>query len=647
MRILIIHQYYKRGDTAGGSRWNEMARVWREAGHDVTVLAGMYDFRTAANYPEYRGKLIAVERTEDDIEVRRVYTPASYDKNYLWRALAYFSFLFLGAIACVFTRKRFDVVVASSPPLTVGPLGVVISICKSVPLVFEIRDLWPESAIDTGVLTNPYLIKLLYMAESLSYRFSKRINALTPAFRQALRDRKGIPAGHIWMIPNAADLEIVTPGPRDNAVRARHNWQDRFVALYTGAHGRANHLWQLIDAAEKLKDDPDFLIACLGNGMERDKLIAEAERRGLANIQFLPAVPKSQVKDYLNAADVSVIVLKRIDTFKTVYPNKMFDSMSAATPIVLAIDGVARELVVDQARCGTYVEPENADQIVQALRTYRAEPALLKEHGENGLRFVREHYDRRELARTYLDLIEQEVAGRGRSPGRRPVRPGDVSQKRCQLAVKRCFDVVAALLGLIVLGPMMLLIALVVRLTSKGPALFAQDRLGKDERVFRIYKFRTMTVGAAHTGPGVSTLPEDPRLTRLGRILRKASLDELPQLINVLRGQMSLVGPRPTVPAQLEYYGPFERRRLEMLPGVTGLAMVRGRSSNPWSVRIKYDVEYIETFSLWLDLKIIMKTLWLVVRRKSTAYDYAAHGKAFDLVKPGESEQQRTDRLDV
>ncbi len=210
--------------------------------------------------------------------------------------------------------------------------------------------------------------------------------------------------------------------------------------------------------------------------------------------------------------------------------------------------------------------------------------------------------------------------------------------RQLQLCIKRCVDFISALLGLILCAPLLGLLAAAVKLTDRGSVLFRQTRVGKDGRPFKLNKFRTMVRGAEALGTGLTTAESDPRITRVGRVLRRTSLDELPQLLNVLVGDISLVGPRPTVPAHLEYYGRFERRRLEMRPGITGLAMIRGRSSNPWSVRIRYDVEYVDNFSLWLDLKILLKTVPVVVGRKGTYYDYEKHGPAFDLVKPEQRE---------
>lgn len=410
MHILLVHQYFRPTHYSHAFRWNGMTKVWVENGHSVTVIAGMYDSNTDRKYTWCEGKVIKREIGQKGIEVIRAHTSARYNKNFFWRAWAYITFILFGLIGAVlFARRSYDVVIASSPPLTVGPLGLVISLLKRCPFIFEVRDLWPESAIDTGVLANKWLIKILYFMERISYKKSAAINALTPAFRQVLIERKNIDPGKIWMIPNAADLDVIKPGPIDHAIRSKHNWGEKFVGLYMGAHGRANCLWQLIEAAKILKNEPEYLIVCIGNGMERDALIQEAKQKNLTNIQFLPPVAKFDINKYLNACNVSLVVLKKLETFKTVYPNKMFDSMAAAKPIILAIDGVARKLVVNQAKCGIYVEPENTGEIADAMRFYQASSEIAREHGQNGYEFVKQNYDRRKLAAEYLELIKEKV----------------------------------------------------------------------------------------------------------------------------------------------------------------------------------------------------------------------------------------------
>lgn len=204
---------------------------------------------------------------------------------------------------------------------------------------------------------------------------------------------------------------------------------------------------------------------------------------------------------------------------------------------------------------------------------------------------------------------------------------------KIQLVIKRIIDFLASFFGLLVVFPVILVVAILVKLTSKGPIFFCQDRVGKDAEIFKLYKFRTMIPNAVNMGAGLSTGANDSRITPIGKFLRKSSLDELPQLFNVLKGDISFVGPRPTVPQHLDYYGEFEHRRLEMKPGVTGLAMVKGRNRNPWSVRIKYDVEYVDNFNLWWDLKILVLTVWVVLSGRDTYFDYDKHGSAFDLRK--------------
>ncbi len=200
--------------------------------------------------------------------------------------------------------------------------------------------------------------------------------------------------------------------------------------------------------------------------------------------------------------------------------------------------------------------------------------------------------------------------------------------------IKRLIDISVAIIALTLISHLLIYIALLIKLSSKGPVFFRQDRLGKDATIFKLCKFRTMIVGAVNIGKKLSVTEKDPRITSVGSFLRKTSLDEIPQLINVLKGDISLVGPRPTVPQHLEYYGEFEKRRLEIKPGITGLAMVKGRASIPWSKRIEYDVQYVENFSLWLDLKILLQTIWVVIRRKNVYYDYEKNGPPFDLKKP-------------
>lgn len=185
---------------------------------------------------------------------------------------------------------------------------------------------------------------------------------------------------------------------------------------------------------------------------------------------------------------------------------------------------------------------------------------------------------------------------------------------------KRVFDFLIVLISLILLSPFFLIIAVLIKIDSAGPVFFRQERIGRRGKPFYPFKFRTMVDGAVNKGLGSTVSEKDDRITRIGSFLRKYGIDEFPQLINVLKGEMSLVGPRPTLRYQVEKYNDFERKRLLMKPGLAGWALIHGRNSLSWEERIKYDVWYVEHWSLWLDVKIIFKTFYLIFIKQEGVY---------------------------
>ncbi|MCR1849927.1 sugar transferase [Paeniclostridium sordellii] len=190
---------------------------------------------------------------------------------------------------------------------------------------------------------------------------------------------------------------------------------------------------------------------------------------------------------------------------------------------------------------------------------------------------------------------------------------------KLQLILKRIFDILASCLGITILFPVFIIIAILIKLDSDGPIIFLQERLGKDGSVFKIYKFRTMCDDAVNVGRGIFTDEEDPRITKIGKLLRKTSLDEIPQFINIIKGQMSFVGPRPPLihhPHKYENYTDFKIQRFKMKPGITGLAQVKGRNNLTWDERIELDVEYINNFNIMLDFKILIMTIFSVISKK-------------------------------
>jgi len=408
MKILLIHQYFKEADVTGGARFNEMTRIWQEEGHEITVLAGDLDGQSVQKRAEYKGKFVT-KKIQNGIEVWRCNVSESYNVNFLGRLWGYFSFVFSGLFAGLFKVKgKYDIILVTSPPLFVGIIAYVLSKAKGIPFVFEVRDLWPESAIDTGVLKNKAIIRFAYWFETFVYKKALLVNVLTPAFYNTLINFKNVPESKLIMIPNAADFALAD-GLLDSfdreEFRKSMQFEGSFVITYVGAHGVANGLDQVLDTALLLRDT-NVLFVLVGTGMQKEKLLKRAKEQQIDNVKFFDPVPKKEVLKFILASEMGASVLLKNDTFKTVYSNKTFDYMSCKTPILMAIDGVSRELV-EKADAGMFVEPENPEDFAAKVRYYMANPQEIRRQGENGFFYAKANFDRDLLAKEYLKYLVQ------------------------------------------------------------------------------------------------------------------------------------------------------------------------------------------------------------------------------------------------
>lgn len=406
MKILIIHQYFLGKDDPGGSRFNQFVKYWEDLGHEITVVAGTVHYATGKKEEKYKRKWITREKYSDNTTLYRTYVSEAYNKSFLGRLWGYFSFTISSLTATLFKVSKHDVMIVTSPPLFVGITGIITKFVKRTPMIFEIRDLWPESAIDTGVLTNSFLIKAAYTVERLSYKFADKINVLTPAFKASLIEKKSIREEKIIFIPNGADLDIFQPGERANWVRDKYNLHGKFVITYMGAHGVANNLDSILNVASICRDYEDIVFLLIGDGMEKSRLQKRAADERIDNVLFIDSQPKKDIPDFCNASDVCTAVLKKVDTFKTVYPNKVFDYMSCAKPILIGIDGVARDLV-ENSQSGYYVDPENAEDFKEKIVELYTKQELIERLGINGFNFVRQNFSREKLAHEYSEKLQQ------------------------------------------------------------------------------------------------------------------------------------------------------------------------------------------------------------------------------------------------
>lgn len=408
MHILLIHQYFQEKDDPGGLRWNAMTKLWAQQGHRITVIAGMTHYTKGIRHPKYNSKYTHTEEFDQGIRVIRTHVSDDYNTSFRGRLKAYFSFVWSGLYGGLFkARDRYDLIVVSSPPLSVGIIALTLSFFKRIPFVLEIRDLWPESAIDTGVLKNKMLIRWSFRLERRLYRKAKKINVVTPAMREVLIAKKNVHPYRILYIPNAADLDItehLLQHYDPSALREQLGLNGTLSLCYVGAHGVANHLEQIIEAAELLKAEPVRFVL-VGDGMQKKHLMQLTQDKKLQNIIFIDAVSKEQALQYILACDIGMSVLKKADTFKTVYSNKTFDYMACKKPVLMAIDGISRELV-ESADAGVFTEPENPADMAEKIRRYMQDPALRKRQGENGYAYVKKHFDRKILAAQYIDALQ-------------------------------------------------------------------------------------------------------------------------------------------------------------------------------------------------------------------------------------------------
>lgn len=404
MRITLFHQYFLGKNDPGGSRWNEFTSFFsKKAGFKTEAIAGNIHYAT--------GKKILpntwsnTEKVDDDIILYRTWTYSGYNRNFYGRVIGYLSYTF-SSLVKAFQLQKPDLYIVTSPSIFVGITAIIVSKLRGVPFIFEVRDLWPESAVATGVLTNKFLLSILYALEYRLYKYAKKIVVLTPAFKVNIVSRFAQFEDKIEIITNGADFSIMAREHQGDAIRNQYGWGSKKVFTYLGAHGVANDLIQVVEVAKALKEHESIHFVLIGDGMQKVMLQAKAQEYGLKNIEFIDSIPKHEVVDYIYASDICMAILKKTDTFKTVYPNKVFDYMSCKKPVLVTIDGITRELI-EVAKCGLYSEPENLESfqesIVQLVAMSEKE---LEEMGTSGYRYVKEHFDREKLAQKYIEVIE-------------------------------------------------------------------------------------------------------------------------------------------------------------------------------------------------------------------------------------------------
>ena len=393
-RILFLAPYYPPEKGAAAVRVSETAIRLVKLGHQVTVLTTLPNYPTGIVPEEYRGHLLQEEELEG-VRVVRFWSYVSPNKGFVRRVLAHLSFGCLAPLLGGRAVGHPDVIIVESHPLFNAIAGRVLARSKRCPFIFMVSDLWPASAIELGVLRNRVLIWLAEWLERSTYKRAGLIWALSKGIRDGII-QCGIPQERVFLLTNGADLSKFCPLPQMQA-RAELGWDERFTVLYAGTFGLSHRLTTVLEAARQMQDRADIHFIFVGDGSEREELMAKAQRWELKNVTFEEAQPHDRMPLVLAGADVCVVPMRNLPLFEGRLPLKMFEVMACARPILLGVEGEARRLAEQEAHAAIYVEPENVEALVAGILYLQEHPEEAKLLGLRGRAYVEAHYDRDQL----------------------------------------------------------------------------------------------------------------------------------------------------------------------------------------------------------------------------------------------------------
>ena len=394
MRVLYFHQHFSTPRGAAGTRSYEFARKLVTDGHEVLMVCGSYAQGDTGLYgPFAHGRR---KGTVDGIEVLEFDLSYSNADGFLRRSSVFLRFA-LSSVR-IALAERYDVLFATTTPLTAGIPGVVARWFRGKPFVFEVRDLWPELPRAMGVIRNPAVLAALSAVEWVCYRSATRSVALSPGILDGIAAR-GVQRGSIAVIPNGCDIDLFSsadaPGWRPEGIG-----EGDFMAVFTGTHGRANGLDAILDAAAELKarSRQGIKLVLVGDGALKPSLVERARREGLDNVVFHPPVPKVRLVGLMREADIGIQCLSNVPAFyRGTSPNKFFDYIASGLPVLINYPGWLAELI-DEAGCGYVVPPEDPAAFADALKHAAANRTALRQMARNARRLAEERFDRRTLA---------------------------------------------------------------------------------------------------------------------------------------------------------------------------------------------------------------------------------------------------------
>jgi colanic acid biosynthesis glycosyl transferase WcaI len=400
MRFTILTQYYPPEIGAPQNRLSDLAGRLVAAGHEVEVFTAMPSYPRGKIYPGYGG-LFSREQ-KDGVRILRTFIYPTRSARFLPRLLNYFSFMFSSAFLGSFLLRRADYLLIESPPLFLGMSAMWLSWLKRAKLIFNVSDLWPDSAVHLGIISkNSRAYAMSSRLESFCYRHAWLVTGQSNGILNDIRAR--FPAMNTFLLSNGSDTQLFTPERRTVESRNRLANGNKFVVLYAGLHGLAQGLDQILEAANELTASEIYRFVFIGDGPEKHSLIVKAGQQVQSDIEFMDPLPKHEIPELLAAADVLLIPLAC--DIPGAVPSKLYEAMASGRPLVLVATGEPAQ-IVRQYQAGLIVPPGDVALLVQAIRTLRAEPDKAAQFAANARRAAVEHYDRAQIAESFIEYLE-------------------------------------------------------------------------------------------------------------------------------------------------------------------------------------------------------------------------------------------------
>lgn len=407
MRLLILTQYFPPEVGAPQNRLFELAVRLQKMGVEVIVLTAMPNYPKMVIHKEYQGKKYFYEELQD-LKVHRASIYVSTDRSILKRLLNYFSFVYTSYRIGVKNTGTFDYIFCESPPLFLGISAYFLAKRKKAKLIFNVSDLWPESAEKLGLVTNKALLRVSTWLEEFLYCKSAIITGQTQGIVANIKRR--FPQKNVYWLPNGVDLKYYDPSQYNLNWKQNAGYKnDDLIFLYGGIIGHAQGLEVILNAANRLKNHTSIKFILLGDGPERSRLEKSAFELGLKNVSFIDPVSKLEMPHILAAVTAAIIPLKNIELFKGAIPSKIFESLAMEKPILLGVDGEARELFIDDGKCGLFFTPESDEELAKSIIYMAEHPEEVKEWGMNARIYVDEKFNRNQIASDFYRLLSEQI----------------------------------------------------------------------------------------------------------------------------------------------------------------------------------------------------------------------------------------------